>query len=94
VTAFVPDKHLSLASPELTVSLRLEADQLVCAMSAQSLARFVELSLAGATVVFSDNFFDVPAGRTITVTCPLPDGWTVEAARRALKVRSLYDSFA
>jgi beta-mannosidase len=50
--------------------------------------------MADANVVFSDNFFDVPAGRTVTVTCPLPDGWTVEAARRALKVRSLYDSFA
>ena len=94
VTAFVPDKHLALASPELAVGVRLEADQLACAVTAQSLARFVELSLAGANVVFSDNFFDLPAGRTVTVTCPLPDGWTVEAARQALKVRSLYDSFA
>lgn len=50
-------------------------------------------SLSGADVVFSDNYFDVPAGRMATVTCPLPSGWTVEQARAALRVRSLYDSF-
>jgi beta-mannosidase len=45
-------------------------------------------------VVFSDNYFDAPAGRTTAVTCALPEGWSVERARRALRVRSLYDSFA
>ena len=69
-------------------------NQLVFEVTAQSLARFVELSLADAKIVFSDNYFDVPAGRTVTVTCPLPEGWTEEDARRGLSVRSLYDSFA
>jgi beta-mannosidase len=44
-------------------------------------------------VVFSDNYFDLPAGQTVTVTCPLPEGWTLEQARKALQVRSLYDSY-
>jgi len=44
-------------------------------------------------VIFSDNYFDVPAGRTVTITCPLPDGWSIVQAREKLKVRSLYDSF-
>jgi beta-mannosidase len=48
-------------------------------------------ALAG---IFDDNYFDLPAGRTATVTCPLPAGWTVEQAQAALRVRSLYDSFA
>jgi beta-mannosidase len=60
---------------------------------AKSLARFVELELEGADVVFSDNYFDLPADRTVTVTCPLPEGWRLEQARAAFHVRSLYDSF-
>jgi beta-mannosidase len=98
VATFVPSKHLSLAEPGLTVEVRQDGDQLVFEVTAQTLARFVELAFADVDdadrVVFSDNYFDVPAGRTVTVTCPLPEGWTLEQARQALQVRSLYDSFA
>jgi beta-mannosidase len=44
-------------------------------------------------VVFSDNYFDLPAGRSVTVTVPALDGSTVERLRSALRVRSLVDSF-
>lgn len=94
VMPFVPNKHLSLTDPGLSADVHQKGDQLVLEVTAKSLARFVELSLDGADVVFSDNFFDVPAGRTVIVTCPLPEGWTVEKAREALRLRSLYDSFA
>ena len=94
VLPFVPNKHLSLAAPALSAGVRQDGNQLAFEVTAQSLARFVELALDGVDVVFSDNYFDVPAGRTVTVTCPLPDGWTVEQARAALRVRSLYNSFA
>jgi beta-mannosidase len=53
----------------------------------------VEISLEGAQVVFSDNYFDLPAGRQVTVTCPLPADWTIDQARQALKIRSIYDSY-
>ncbi len=59
----------------------------------RSLARLVELALAGADVVFSDNYFDLPAGRAVTITCPLPSGWTATQAEAALRIRSVYDSF-
>jgi beta-mannosidase len=95
VASLVPSKHLSLAPPELSVKVSQQDDELVLEVAAlQSLARFVELSLEGVHVVWSDNYFDLPAGRTVTVTCPLPEGWSVERARQALRVRSLYDSFA
>lgn len=93
LATFVPNKHLALVEPGLTVNLEDEDHQLVLSVRAQSLARFVELSLEGAEVVFSDNYFDVPAGYTFRVTCPLPDGWALEEARRAFRVRSLYDSY-
>ena len=94
VAPLVPNKHLSLVDPGLSIEVRVQDDQLVCEVTAGSLARFVELSLNGVDVVWSDNYFDVPGGRTVAVTCPLPEGWTVDRARDALAVRSLYDSFA
>jgi len=94
VVPFVPTKHLSLVDPELSIELLVQDDQLVVQIAAESLARFVEVSLDGVDTIFSDNYFDVPAGRMIAVTCPLPEGWTAERAGRALRVRSLYDSFA
>ncbi|HQE93744.1 MAG TPA: glycoside hydrolase family 2 protein [Anaerolineae bacterium] len=93
VATFVPDKHLSLVDPALSATVSQEQDALVIDVTAKSLARFVELGLFGTDVVFSDNAFDVPAGHTVRVTCPLPPGWSVEDARIALWMRSLYDSY-
>lgn len=94
VASFVPPKHLSLVNPALSVELQLDGDQLVIDLTARSLAPFVELKLAGAEVVFSDNYFSLPADRTMRVTCPLPAGWSLAQARDALHLYSLYDSFA
>jgi beta-mannosidase len=94
VATFVPNKHLSLADPELSTMLVTQDDQLVCEVRATTLARFVELSLEGVDVVWSDNYFDVLAGRASAATCPLPEGWTLGRAREALRARSLWDSFA
>jgi len=94
VTPFVANKHLALSQPVLKAVASVEKDQLVLAVSAQKLARFVELELDGVDAVFSDNFFDIPAGGTVGVTCPLPSGWTVEKAQKAIRMRSLYQSFA
>ncbi|MFZ2360241.1 MAG: glycoside hydrolase family 2 protein [Anaerolineae bacterium] len=90
VTLFVPSKHLALRDPGLTVQSRAEGDKLVVDVSAQSLARFVELSIDGVDVVWSDNYFDLPAGASAVVTCPLPAQWTPESP---LQARSLFDSF-
>jgi beta-mannosidase len=97
VTPFVPDKHLALGVPRLTVaveaasggparaSVRLESD---------TVARWVELSLDGADTVFSDNYFDLPARRRIEVSFALPADWSIERARGALRVRSIVDTYA
>lgn len=94
VATFTPTKHLSLADPQIAAAVNAEASRLTIALTGRSLARHVELALDGADVVFSDNYFDLPAGRTVAVTCPLPAGWTVAQARAALRVRSVYDSYA
>jgi len=94
VATFVPTKHLSLTDPAVTANVHSEKDQLIVELASRSLARLLELSLEGADVIFSDNYFDLPAGRTVAVSCPLPAGWTLAQARAALKFRSVYDSYA
>lgn len=90
---FVPTKHLSLADPQIEADMTLAEGLLTITLSARSLARLVEVSLEGADVVFSDNYFDLPAGRRVTVSCPLPAGWTLPQAQAALRVRSVFDSY-
>jgi beta-mannosidase len=94
VATLVPNKHLNLTDPGIKASASQVGDILEIAVSALSLARFVELSIEGTDVVFSDNYFDVPAGRTVTVSCPLPVGYNLDKARQALRIRSLVDSFS
>ncbi len=101
VTPFVPDKHLELENPRITWDAVLEGkggdgeEKLVTiTLQSSSLARFVELNLGAADVVFSDNFFDLPPNHKVSVSCPLPEGWTIKKLRTALRVRSLYDSYS
>jgi len=93
VVPFCPNKHLELVDPKLAVDVSVEDGKLAFHVKATSLARFVELTLEGADVVFSDNYFDIPAGQTVTVTADLPKGWKLERARKAVKVRSLHQSY-
>ena len=91
---FVPVKHLSLADPAVTVDLRSEKGQLIVGLTSRSLALLVALSLEGADVIFSDNYFNLPPGRTALVSCPLPAGWSLGRARKAFRLRSVYDSYS
>lgn len=93
IATFVPNKHLKLVDPGIQVEVRKVNDELQITLTAHSLARFVELEITGRNVVFSDNYFDLPAGSTATITCKMPEGMTLEQVRKALRVRSLYNSF-
>ena len=95
ITPFVPSKHLELRDPQIETRVRSKGGDLCIELTARSLARFVEVRLAGfPDVVFSDNYFDLPAGRTVEIQCPLPEGCRGEEAIRAVQVYSLFDSFA
>jgi beta-mannosidase len=91
---FVPTKHLNLAEPAISAQLSIDQQQVCIELTSRSLARLVECALEGADVVFSDNYFDLPADRTVKISAPLPAGWTLPQAQAALKVRSIYDSYA
>ena len=91
---FAPIKHMSLDDPMVTAKLQDEGGQLTIELTSRSLAMLVELSLTGADVGFSDNYFNLPAGRTVRITCPLPAGWTLTQAEKALCLNSVYNSFS
>ncbi len=91
VLPFLPEARIAWPDPALMVEVAAAEDGVTITVAAQALARFVVLSLPGADVIFSDNFFDLPAHRTAQIAAPLPPGWTVEQFRRSLRVRSLAD---
>jgi beta-mannosidase len=91
---FVPTKHLRLTEPRISAQLQIDDGKLQIQLSSLSLARLVECALEGADVVFSDNYFDLPAGRTATIAAPLPPDWTASRVQAAFKVRTVYESFA
>ena len=96
IALFAPERALKLPDPQLTAEVTAApgGEGLTITVRSHALARFVELSLGGADVIFSDNYFDLPGGRTAYVACPLPAGWTLERARQALRLRSLADAAA
>jgi beta-mannosidase len=63
-------------------------------LRSDTLARWVEVSLDGTDTVFDDNYFDLPAGRGVDVGFALPEGWDLERVSRALRVRSVIDTYA
>ncbi len=93
LATFAPNKHLKLVEPGITMEVSKVKGQFLIELTAHSLARFVELKITGKDVVFSDNYFDIPAGETSVVTCQVPQGMTLAQARKALQVFSLYNSF-
>jgi beta-mannosidase len=95
LATFIRNKHLNLVNPQLKAYLHEGDGELVhIQVEARYLARFVELSLDDADVVFSDNYFDVLPGEAVRVELTKPEGWTLDDVGKSLTVFSLYDSFA
>lgn len=93
VSPFTSNRYLELVEPQITHQVEQKGEFAGIKLTSSSLARFVELALEGADVIFSDNYFDVPAGMEIGVCCQIPQGWTLEQFRERLRVVSLSDSF-
>jgi beta-mannosidase len=92
IVPFAPSKHLKLRDPGIACAVAESGDGFEITVSAERLARFVWLELEGTDVIFSDNCFDLPAGRSVRVLLPGRNGMGVDALCAALRVRSLFDS--
>jgi beta-mannosidase len=91
---FVPIKHLSLTDPAISVNMESQNGELLVELTSHSLALLVEVSLRDADVIFSDNYFNLPSGRPIQISCPLPAGWTLSKAQKEIRICSVYDSYS
>ena len=90
---FRPFKELKLAAPRVTAAAAPVRGGFRVTLSADGLARAVQLSSAGHEGSFSDNFFDLVPGRPVEVEFRARGRARLEEFRRGLKVRSLADAF-
>jgi hypothetical protein len=91
---FAPDKYVEYEDPHLDATIELNGNKLTIQITSHSLARYVEIEILGEKLTFSDNYFDLPSGESISVTACLSTGNDVERLQNKLVVRSLYDSFS
>jgi len=89
VITFTHEKELHFPDPQLSTEINALGEGLEILISTKILARFVSLNFPGKDIIFSDNFFDLPVGRSIRITCPMPDAWSIEQVRQTLHVCSL-----
>ena len=90
MTPFTPSKHLELPAVKINVEAKRDETGAYLEVSSDAAARFVCLSVPKKDVIFSDNFFDLPAGRTVTVRV---ESDIDDAALAKVKVYSLRDSY-
>jgi beta-mannosidase len=90
---FVPNKHLELVDPQMTVTCNRNKKSLEIRVNSNNLARFVELKINERDVIFSDNYFDVLPGHEVVITAPVPVGMSINQIKKALVAKSLYHSF-
>ncbi len=93
VVTFVPDKHVNYVDPELSASVTIHDHTVEISLTAKNLARFVEVKFNGLDTVFSDNYFDIPAGSSRTVICTIPEGGSLEDIKQKLALMHLYESY-
>lgn len=93
---FVKAKHFSFINPKLEVCVEEKSDCFEIVVSSDAYARFVELKLIDAEVIFSDNFFDLSKGtkKVISINkANLQQNLTLKHVQCNLTARSLFDTF-
>lgn len=93
---FVPDKHFNYDAPKLTMACDENDNSYIVRVRSQTFARFVELSVAGEDVIFSDNYFDLPVGEEQIIYIrkqDYPEVTSLKYLKENILARSYYDSY-
>ncbi|MCX6343971.1 MAG: glycoside hydrolase family 2 protein [Armatimonadetes bacterium] len=90
MTSFVPSKHLDLPATKIMVKPKTDENGAYLEVTSEKTARFVWLAIPRHDVIFSDNYFDLPAGRKVIVRI---DGAVSPSALSKVKAFSLRDSY-
>ncbi len=93
---FVKSKHFNYENPEIAIGVAETKDAYAIELRSKSFAKYVELDLEEADVIFDDNIFDLTAGKVKKVRLPkdsLSCELTLEELKKQIKVRSLYNTY-
>ena len=93
ISTFVPTKFLELPEVEISAEVTEEEGMIGVYLNADKLARYVMLDAGDSDIRFSDNYFDLPAGRTVMVRVDNPNGMSATDLAERLTVISLRDSY-
>lgn len=93
VVTFIPSKHLEVPKAGISTEVFEEDGVTKIKLSSDALARFVMLDVPGSCIRFSDNWFDLPAGRSVTVSVTDSAGLMTEEIADGLRIVSLVDSY-
>ena len=89
---FVMPKHFAFLDPDIQMSVTEGEDEFTLELRASAYAKSVCLSLSEADGRFSDNWFDIHGGETVTVTVPKEQlAVSADELRRQLGVTSCFD---
>jgi beta-mannosidase len=81
---FVKPKDMKLADPVLKTEIAETADSYLVSISSKNLAKNVFLSAEGMEGQFTDNYFDILPGETVTVR--IPKGLDIQTFKERLKI--------
>jgi beta-mannosidase len=94
LVTFAPPKHLELTPPQIRARVRRPGGgPFAVTLRAKRPALWTWLELAGAEGRFEDNFFHLRPGAEVTVQAAPDRHLTVDAFRKKLRIRSLFDTY-
>jgi len=93
MVAFVPSKYLELPETGIYVASSIAEDTILMTLTSKATERFVMLEAEGVDARFNDNFFDLPAGRTVKVWAKVPAGTDPADIKDKLIIMSLRDTY-
>ncbi len=87
-------RFIDFADPKIVTGMQLVAPaRFELKLSSRSLAVAVALGFGSLNVWLSDNWFDLPAGETLTVTGRIPAGVGIHELQARLTVTTLWHSY-
>ena len=90
---FAPFKELEFSKPTISSEVTPIRGGFSVKLSTDKFAKAIYLSVAEHDGFFSDNFFNLPAGREITVEFRSRKPLALEVFKNRLQVRSVFDAF-
>ena len=87
----VPDKLAKLPKVKVETTCKVDNGVATVTLTSDKYARYVFVDALDVYAPWSDNYFDIPAGESVTITADVPEGMTAEKFSEQLTVKTLTD---